>query len=264
MFRLIVTGVCAVVCLAACDRPDSSASHRDTARAGTRALVSSDSSQLVSRDSSQPVAPSTAPAPSDPSSYCGIERPQHLAVMLDSSARDPRIALGTDTHSVMLPGPMYRALMARAPGFRLWQPREYLTDIGRYAGPWVNERPTRYEFNERQALSVVIGDFNGDGRADVVLNGVGDSLLLEAALLSNADSVQFVELGAVPGNRWATPCIGGYLAFTPPGRYSSVEHELEEEALVLETDAFFSVSFEKSSEIYYWRNGQFHRYATSD
>src|SRR5688572_26386774 len=109
MSRLIVSGVVAVICFAGCDRPDSSASHGDTARAGTHAVVS--------RDSSQPVAPSTAAAPSDASSFCGIERPQHLALVLDSTARDPRIALGTDTHSVMLPGPMYRALMARAPGF---------------------------------------------------------------------------------------------------------------------------------------------------
>jgi len=154
--------------------------------------------------------------------------------------------------------------MARAPGFRLWQPREYLTDIGRYAGPWTNDRPTGYQFTERQALSVVVGDFNGDGRADVVVNGVGDSLLLDAVLLSHADSAQLVELGAQPGTRWVTPCIGGYLSFTPPGRYSSVEIELEAEVLVLATDAFHSVTFEKSSEIYYWRNGQFHRYATAD
>lgn len=256
MYRFTVTWIGAVICLAACDRPDSRPSHPEMAGAGVRLVVPG--------DSSQPAAPSTPAAPTDVSSFCGIARPQHLALVLDSTARDPRIALGSDTHSVVLPAPMYRALMARAPGFRLWQPREYLTDIGRYAGPWVNERPTGYEFNERQALSVVIGDFNGDGRADVVLHGVGDSLLLEAALLSHADSLQFVELGAVPGNRWATPCIGGYLAFIPPGRYSSVEHELEAEELLLATDAFSSVSFEKSSEIYYWREGQFLRYATGD
>ena len=34
MFRSIVTGVVAVICLAGCDRPDSSASPRDTAGAG--------------------------------------------------------------------------------------------------------------------------------------------------------------------------------------------------------------------------------------
>lgn len=254
MFRLNFTGVWTLICLVACDRADSSASHPETVRLSVSDIASSDSSELAIRDSSQPVAPSTAAMPSAASPPCGIERPVRIALVLDSAARDPRIALGTDTHTVMLPGPMYRALMARAPGFRVWQPMEYDAGIGR-----------GYQFTERQALSVVIGDFNGDRRADVVLEGVGDSLYLEAVLLSHADSVQLVELGAVRGTPPTEPrCSDSYLQFTPPGRYSSVEIELEAEALVLETDAFSSIGFEKSSEIYYWRNGEFHRYATGD
>jgi hypothetical protein len=213
--------------------------------------------------SASAAAPVPAREPAVQPTPCGIEHPRRLALVADSAAREPRIALGVDTHTVVLPLPMYRALVARVPGFQLAQPREYAWDIGRYAGPMSDSGGTPYQFSRRRLLSAVVGDFDGDGVDDVVLSGAGDSQGWFGALMSGPDSVRVVEVSEVPSDDRSCGASHTFLEWIGPGRYDA-SPDLEPEPLVLTTDAFILVYWEKAAEIYYWRDGTFRVYAIAD
>jgi hypothetical protein len=132
-----------------------------------------------------------------------------------------------------------------------------------------------YQITERQALFAAIGDFNGDKILDIVLDG--DNGREGARLVILSDGSRFrvekvAPLEVVPPQirqfrtrpraaKEADLGVGEGLSLVRPGTYRS---SYEPQPLVLTTDAFELHYFEKASSIYYYRNGGWHEFTTSD
>ncbi len=131
------------------------------------------------------------------------------------------------------------------PGFKVWKQGDYL--------PLLVER---YKFTNKQTPSAVIGDFNGDKILDIALHG-GNKVI---CILSDDKSFKVVEVqkGHMGGKRGP---LWKYLCFVPAGKASSYH---EEQSLELKTDAFQICYFETASVLYYFKDGRFLKYTTSD
>ncbi|MHB1863768.1 MAG: hypothetical protein ACYCVL_12445 [Gemmatimonadaceae bacterium] len=151
-----------------------------------------------------------------------------------------------------LPTAMVRLLRDSAPGFQPWGMDRYDPDVRR-----------TYFLSYRAVPSAVIGDFNGDGIPDVVADGRTGTEALEVCLLSQGNGYRFIVLRR--GGLDATVAARGseirYLVFHPPGQ---IGPGLGTDSVLLRTDAFEEVYFEKASVLYYWNGKEFKQWQTSD
>lgn len=173
--------------------------------------------------------------------------PEGVPAVVDASSPPlaPEIRFDDSvTVRLELPPPMARLLADSAPGFVPWSLAHYTPDVRGWALP-----------KSRSALSVVIGDFNGDKVLDVVADGYDRSRTLQIALVSNAGGWLFITLHAHPLDTVPVPAanpyarLGEYLTLAPPGRYES---NFEDEPLVLKSDGFYQVYFEKAAVLNYF------------
>lgn len=164
----------------------------------------------------------------------------------------PLFTRAADSVHLTLTPAMERALHEHASTFSLWQPVDYVDGI-----------MDRYESSDRQAASVVVADFNGDGAEDVVLMGHTEDTELLLALVSEGSAYQLVEIDRSPLGRpmGADYTLITYLLHVPPG---PIESHYEEEPLILENPAFELVYAGKAAVLYYYADGRFHMYTTAD
>ena len=129
----------------------------------------------------------------------------------------------------------------------------------------------QYPFSNRQLPFAAIGDFNGDGRMDVVLQGFDKASELLIAVLSSNSGPYVMEIlrsklvdpktefyGMGDHNEYG---LWTYLTFVPRGM---VDSPFANQPLKLSTDAFQLNYFEKASVLYYLRGYKFQKYVTSD
>ncbi|HUQ98068.1 MAG TPA: hypothetical protein VM166_01360 [Gemmatimonadaceae bacterium] len=150
-----------------------------------------------------------------------------------------------------LPSAVYAALEKGAPDLRLWQPPEY-----------VPESLIGYEPSARQAPFAVIGDFDGDGRLDVVIDGRTERDALRIALLQAAPGgqISFLEVWREAIDPSASsPQALRVLRHVPPGEVSGPDAD----PLRLRHDAFEVVNGD-SATLFYFYHGQFVPFATAD
>ncbi len=95
----------------------------------------------------------------------------------------PRIEVRAGKTRVYLTPAMTRALVAYDASFRPWDYGDYADWVRRSSPPSPNE-----------ALSVLVGDFNGDGQPDVVMAGRRGSAGVLAAILSDSSTTRFLRL----------------------------------------------------------------------
>jgi len=116
-------------------------------------------------------------------------------------------------------------------------------------------------------LYAVIGDFNGDGVPDLVVDGQGRDSSHLVALVSSRGGCQAHVLRRAERRDPQTIDYDGehglwvYLSGQAPGH---IESPFEEGSLDLHTDAFQVNHFEKSAVLYYWHDGDFKEYWTGD
>jgi hypothetical protein len=169
----------------------------------------------------------------------------------------PRIELRPDGPVLVLTAGMERALLAAVPGFRHTSIAEYDPDLRQYVPP-----------TERSALFAAIGDFNGDGRADVVVDGHDTTHGYQLVLFTEADSIRVFTIQKAP-----LPPVDprfrriDFVSLVPRGVIqvdTLDDDEYEKMPVQLEHDAFSMGWWEKASGLFYWRDGRFVQWTTSD
>jgi hypothetical protein len=148
-----------------------------------------------------------------------------------SKPDDPRVELTELGFALHLPAAMQHALDSAAPGFRTIRTTAYRSDVSQAAAASAGGIP---------ALIATVGDFNHDGKKDVVMEGKtpGDSALQIIAILSGATPE------AVPVVRFPVydaDAVGVYLSPAPAG----------------DSAAFEVVAYPDSSILYRYVNGVF-------
>jgi hypothetical protein len=183
-------------------------------------------------------SPSNRPEPAASPHLAG---PGPLIKQLDSS-----------TFRLLLPPTMKRLLEDSAPGFELWPWQHYDRDVH-----------SVYVISHRTAPSAIIGDFNGDGVQDVVMEGHDRHRVLRLCLLSQDDDFTFIMLQSGP---WSSTAVDprnqiSYLSFRGPGHIGT---NYNDEAMVLRTDGFEVITVDKAAVLYYWNGKAFVEFQTAD
>lgn len=104
-----------------------------------------------------------------------------LAVLSLLFALSPAIIATTGGRELSLTLPMLRALDGWDPSFRPWHDRDYQPLLVR-----------AYRHSSLQAPFAVVGDFNGDGRADVAIDGRTNTHTVTIVLLSNHEAYRVI------------------------------------------------------------------------
>jgi hypothetical protein len=183
---------------------------------------------------------------------CG-ENPPARALIVDT----PRIERRPEGPVLVLTDEMERALRAAVPNFRHTPLSEYIAEIRQAAPP-----------TDTTAPFAAIGDFNGDKRQDVVVHGRDSTRGFVLMLVTEADSVRVITVGErllVPGESGAPQ--DGFVSLVRQGVVeadTTADEEYSRVPVRLEHDAFELVAWEKAAIFYYWRDGRFVKWITSD
>jgi hypothetical protein len=169
----------------------------------------------------------------------------------------PRIEGRAEGPVLVLPAEMKRALRKAIPGFRPWRQSDYSVDIVQSVPP-----------TDSSALFAAVGDMNGDGRTDVVVQGHDSTRAMLVALMTEADSVRvlIIEEGSLgrEGER------GRFETFINLVKRGVIEADTTESGdynpipVRIDHEGFEFVYWGKAASFYYWRNGRFVQWITSD
>lgn len=166
----------------------------------------------------------------------------------------PRIS-----YIVELPSQMKTALKRYSSEFEIWKQEDFDPFLIR-----------TYNFTPYQSPSTVIGDFNNDKMADTILMGHDKTYMMTIVLLSKGNKYGIFEISkrllidpASSEHKRAAGSIIEFLVYVPPGRIAA-RPEYDRPELNLKSDAFEIGYFEKSSSIWFYKDGKFVSYTMSD
>lgn len=173
----------------------------------------------------------------------------------------PEIQKINGKYVVYLPTVMKNVLYSYDSTFKPWEQDDYLPSLINF-----------YNFTTTQAPFAVIGDFNGDTALDVILQGhtAKNSILLAIfPILKGYNIIEIEKSGLVnPKEVWygigdnkKEYGLWAYLSLISPGK---IESPYEKKSLKLKTHAFQIEYFEKAAVLYYYKDGKFREYITSD
>jgi len=165
----------------------------------------------------------------------------------------PSIARVDGKRTILLPDVMRAALKRYDPAFTPCPESHFMPSL-----------LAHYDYTNRQAPFAAIGDFNGDGRQDVVVQGHTKEDFVTLVIFAGKSGAQVVELSRGDQPNVIDPGDEGHfmcLEFVPRGTHRS---HWEPKPLVLTTDAFSIIGYEKAASICYYRNGRFNDYVTAD
>jgi WD40 repeat protein len=161
----------------------------------------------------------------------------------------PRIESEGSVVWLRLDDALQAALDSIAPGFEPYGLETYAN--------WI---ASGYSLQCYQAPSAVLGDFNGDGVSDLAAVGRSGDQEVDLVLLSSTDGYVVAREGRRNGVRGVGSSISYYVR-QEPGEITS---SWEPDSLVLTTHAVHDIIGEKASTLYYWLDGQWREYVTSD
>ena len=183
-----------------------------------------------------------------------------LDPLATSAGSRPRITHAHGRYSIELTVSMTDAIRRFDPSFAPWSDGDYLPEIREF-----------YRYTERQTPFAVLGDINGDGRIDAVLDGRTRSRSVLLAVLSrrNGYTARVVQQADLidPKTNWYGSGIrrqygkDSFLTHVGPQRIKSTYETMP---LVLRHDAFEINFWERAASIYFYRKGRFQSYTSSD
>lgn len=150
-----------------------------------------------------------------------------------------------------MPARVQAAISAYAPSFKPWTLRDYVPFLYR-----------QYKCSAHQLPYAVVGDFNGDGQRDLVIQGHTDLQSLTLAIVSPGSKVLEMSRGPLPDPEdWygvgeqRQKGLWVYLSHCPPG---VLKRSLGNQGpLVSRTDLFSFNLLGKLTTYYQYRNGAF-------
>lgn len=160
------------------------------------------------------------------------------------------IIVDKNNSTLQLPDNMKQILYTYEPDFISYEMKNYEEIIS-----------STYQTNEKQLPWAIIGDFNGDEINDVVIDGHNNKLELLIAILSKSDSFFVHEINRA---QYFSPDLElkwSSLSYVPRG--TILRSNYEENTFELTSDAF-ELSSEKGTTVYYFKDGKFLIYVTSD
>ncbi len=208
--------------------------------------------------------------------YSALAFATALAMSPASPSSAQQIELRSSEPVLVLPETMTLALQRFDPEFHPRQLRDYPPLLWRQpCRPVPDCTRLLYRLDVRQAPFAVVGDFNGDGILDVVMDGDNRTTGRRLVLLSDPSGVRVMEIGqmmrippSVEASRDNPAAVRGPddgvssgLSRVPPGTYKSV---YEANPLVLKTEAFLVSFYGKAAAIEYFADGGWRSYTTSD
>jgi hypothetical protein len=167
--------------------------------------------------------------------------------------------LENGTFIVHLPPSMARVLNDSLPGFELVQRSAYDTAIVRWMDGWKQS-------DGPAPLSVAIGDFDGDSKADIAMKGIARDSAATVFVLGRSATrpePRLIFVGRPQLADRATP-EWVFLVLVRPGPITEFDEGQGSQVLQLRTEAVEVVYFEKASEVYYLIGGELRSVATSD
>ena len=192
-------------------------------------------------------------------------------------AIEPRLEARSGGPVLVLTTAMEAALKSFDPEFSIHHLADYPPYMWRRGCTWSPECGRNiYRLNPREAPFAVVGDFNGDGILDVVMDGANRTTMRRIVLLSIGQTFSASEVDVLgPVSRtnldfyrskqgadrdWEDGIDVG-LSLAKPATYRS---PYEPQPLVLTTDGFIVSYFEKASGLRYLRNGTWHKFTLTD
>ena len=175
-----------------------------------------------------------------------------IAVLLGSNVWAgpcPRITHTKTGYRLLIPSSFEKALQAADPGFTPWKLSDYWPDIQK-----------EYRMTSRQAPWAVVGDFNGDGWCDLVVDGRDSTTCSRFCVWGGEGGARTMRLSSGPRPR--TPeRSGSALQFVAPGEVGT---NFSDESLFVFTDSFNDYAWGKCGALFYWKKDHFETFTTSD
>lgn len=183
-----------------------------------------------------------------------------LTLSIQAAPLGPMIIMIGNEYGIYLTDDMTSVLNDYDPEFTHWRPGDYIAQIAE-----------NYRYSPCQAPFAVVGDLNGDGVPDAVIDGHDRKQSRLLCVLSQCGTFTVMEISR---SRYANP---GKLAFDVGShkeygisRYmtlinrQTIQSSLEKEPLILEGDAALLTEQGKGSQVLYLKKGQFLYYRISN
>ena len=191
-------------------------------------------------------------------------------LVVDSSLSEPLLERRSDMYVLRLPLQMANMLYDSLPGFAPFERSAYRKDLVEWADKSTSRRqghagPLDAASDAMSALSVVVGDFNGDGRRDAAMRGISRDSSAAVFLLAPSDgaSPSLIFIGR-PQQIFPAEREWVYLKPVRAGTLKGFGEAEGSGPLTLRTDAVEVVAFEKASTVVYLEKGTLRRFSTSD
>jgi hypothetical protein len=171
-----------------------------------------------------------------------------ISLVVDSTKAQPTVERGLGEYVVRLPREMAHELYDHLPDFMPLSRSAYDSALA----TWVDTHDSA-----ASALSVVIGDFDGDARTDIAMIGTSQDSVAQIILLARSDSTGKPRLLFLGPQQSATPQYPEMTYFSPlhasrlPNGFS------------LRTDGVRVIEFEQTQVLYYLDRGVLRQAYTS-
>lgn len=161
----------------------------------------------------------------------------------------PVIRASGTSHQLVLPAAHRKAIGRAVPGFEPWKLETYSADIRQM-----------YDFTGRQVPWAVVGDFDGDGSLDAVVDGSGRDTCYRLCVWSRRTGPVVTIVDTLACQSATRP---GYtvLMYVAPGRHGT---NFDEQSTFIPHDGFFDYIFEKAGSIWYWKDGSWQEFYAAD
>jgi hypothetical protein len=158
----------------------------------------------------------------------------------------PAISKVKDEYRLVLPEPMATAIQRIVPGFEPEELDSYEVDIQKL-----------YRFTCRQAPWAVVGDFDGDGAQDLIVEGHAQG---RGYRLCVWGATAVVDTLPVRSQRWEKP-LRSVLMYAEPGEQYT---NFSDDSLFIWADGYVDYFFEKGGWLMYWTEGGWVSWLNSD